>query len=47
MDNPEYLALAKALNNDLETELASKQQSGEAKAAGRTRRSGQSPRDGG
>ncbi|MEL6570676.1 MAG: monovalent cation:proton antiporter-2 (CPA2) family protein [Pseudomonadota bacterium] len=43
MDNPAYLARAKELNNDLETALADKQQSGEAKADARTRRAGQPP----
>ncbi len=47
MENPEYLARAKELNNDLETELASKQQSGEAQDDMRIRRSGKSPRYGG
>ncbi|MEL6640742.1 MAG: cation:proton antiporter [Pseudomonadota bacterium] len=40
MDNAAYLARAKELNNDLETALASKQETGEAKADAGTRRSG-------
>lgn len=39
-ENPEYVAQAKALNNDLETALATKQQSGEKAAEANKRRRG-------
>ncbi len=44
MENAEYLSRAKALNNDLETAFASKQQTGEAKADALRRRVGQAPK---
>ena len=39
-ENPEYVARAKAINNDLETALAEKQQSGETARDAKKRRSG-------
>ena len=43
MENAEYLAKAKALNNEIETAFASKQQSSETHDAARRRRVGQAP----